>query len=60
MLLDEFCRIAFRKKLDRSIAELQRDLDAWIAEYNEARPHQGRWCYGETPMETFIDTPPIG
>jgi len=20
-------------------------LDSWITEYNEARPHQGRWCF---------------
>jgi len=30
MLLDEFCRTAFRKKLDHSITELQRDLDAGL------------------------------
>jgi hypothetical protein len=58
-LLDEFYRIAFRKKLYRSIAELQKDLDAWLVEYNEARPHQGRWCYGKTPLQTFIDTLPV-
>ena len=58
-LLDEFYRIAFRKKLYRSIAELQQDLDAWVEEYNQARPHQGRWCYGKTPMQTFIDTLPV-
>jgi hypothetical protein len=58
-LLDEFYRIAFRKKLYRSIAELQKDLDTWLVEYNEARPHQGRWCYGKTPMQTFIDTLPV-
>jgi transposase InsO family protein len=58
-LLDEFYRIAFRKKLYRSIAELQKDLDAWLIEYNNERPHQGRWCYGKTPMQTFIDTLPI-
>ena len=23
--------------------------------YNEARPHQGRWCFGKTPMQTFLD-----
>jgi hypothetical protein len=23
------------------------------------RPHQGRWCYGKTPMQTFIDTLPV-
>ena len=55
-LLDEFYRVAFRKKLYRSIAELQDDLDHWMQGYNEARPHQGRWCYGKTPMQTFIDS----
>ena len=58
-LLDEFYRVAFRKKIYRTIAELQRDLDAWLAEYNRERPHQGRWCYGKTPMQTFIDTLPV-
>ena len=46
---------AFRKKVYRSIDELQADLDVWIAQYNEARPHQGRWCFGKTPMQTFLD-----
>jgi transposase InsO family protein len=58
-LLDEFYRVAFRKKLYRRIDELQADLDAWLVEYNEQRPHQGRWCYGKTPMQTFIDTLPV-
>lgn len=53
-ILDEFYRVAFRKKLYTSIEELQVDLDAWVAEYNEQRPHQGRWCFGKTPMETFL------
>jgi hypothetical protein len=25
----------------------------------EARPHQGRWCYGKTPMQTFLDAMPL-
>src|SRR6476646_2825509 len=58
-LLDECYRVAFRKKLYRRIDELQADLDAWLVEYNEQRPHQGRWCYGKTPMQTFIDTLPV-
>jgi transposase InsO family protein len=41
-VLNEFYRVAFRKKVYRSIDELQADLDCWIKEYNEARPHQGR------------------
>ena len=57
--LNEFYRIAFRKKLYRSIEELQTDLDAWLVEFNSARPHQGRWCFGKTPMQTFLDAKPI-
>ena len=37
--LNEFYRVAFRKKVYRSLDELQADLDAWLAEYNEPRPH---------------------
>jgi transposase InsO family protein len=58
-VLDEFYRIAFRKKLYASIADLQDDLDFWIKSYNEERPHQGRWCFGKTPMQTFLDAIPI-
>ena len=57
--LNEFYRVAFRKKVYRSIDELQADLDAWIQEYNETRPHQGRWCFGKTPMRTFLDAMPM-
>ena len=42
-----------------TIGQLQDHLDAWIGEYNQARPHQGRWCYGKTPMQTFVDALPI-
>jgi transposase InsO family protein len=54
-ILDEFYRIAFRKRIYAGLAELQADLDAWMQGYNDARPHQGRWCYGKTPMQTFRD-----
>jgi len=55
-MLDEFYRIAFRKTIYTSTDQLQRDLDAWISQYNLERPHQGRWCYGKTPMQTFTDS----
>jgi len=58
-VLDEFYRVAFRKKIYRTIDELQVDLDAWIAEYNEQRSHQGRWCFGKTPLQTFLDALPL-
>ena len=40
-VLDEFYRVAFRKRIYRTIDELQADLDAWLLEYNEHRPHHG-------------------
>ena len=55
-VLDEFYRIAFRKKLYASIEQLQADLDAWLHEFNEQRTHQGRWCFGKTPLRTFLDS----
>ena len=58
-VLNEFYRVAFRKKVYHSIAELQADLDLWVREYNEQRPHQGRWCFGKTPMQTFLDAMPM-
>jgi transposase InsO family protein len=57
--LNEFYRVAFRKKVYRSLDELQADLDAWLVDYNESRPHQGRWCFGKTPMQTFLDALPM-
>jgi transposase InsO family protein len=55
-ILNEFYRVAFRKKLYRSIEQLQVDLDGYLREYNEQRPHQGRWCFGKTPLKTFLDS----
>jgi transposase InsO family protein len=58
-VLNEFYRVTFRKKLYRTLDELQSDLDLWLKHYNEERPHQGRWCYGKSPMKTFIDSTPL-
>lgn len=55
----KFYRVAFRKKIYRTLAELQTDLDGWLRLYNEERPHQGLWCYGKTPMQTFLDSIPL-
>jgi transposase InsO family protein len=53
---EEFYSVAFRKKLYRTLEELQADLDGWLREYNEQREHSGRYCYGKTPMQTFLDS----
>lgn len=56
---DEFYAIAFRKKVYTTIEEMQRDLDQWIDWYNTERTHAGKYCFGKTPMQTFIDTLPL-
>jgi transposase InsO family protein len=53
---DEFYAVAFRKKVYHSLEDLQKDLDEWLVEYNQRRPHTGRYCYGKTPYQTFVDS----
>lgn len=53
-ILDEFYRVAFRKKIYENLEELQNDLDGWLFFYNNERTHQGKICCGRTPMETLI------
>jgi len=54
-ILQEFYQVAFRKKIYRSMEELQVDLDEWLAYYNHERTHQGKMCCGRTPIDTFVD-----
>lgn len=53
---DEFYSIAFRKKIYTSLEELQTDVNEWLKKYNEFRPHSGKYCYGKTPKQTFLDS----
>ena len=55
-MLNEFYRIAFRKKIYNTLEELQTDVDNWIEEYNKERTHSGKYCFGKTPMQTFLDS----
>ena len=52
---DEFYSVAFRKKLYRTVEEIQEDLDVFLQYYNRERTNQGRYCQGRTPFETFQD-----
>ena len=53
---NEFYASAFRRKLYHSLEELQRDVDTWMESYNAERTHTGKYCYGKTPLHTFIDS----
>ena len=54
-MLDEFYRIAFCKNIHAAIREPRKALDALMTQQNEARTHQGRYCFVKTPMPTFLD-----
>lgn len=54
-ILQEFYQVAFRRKIYRSIEEVQSDLDDWINHYNNERTHQGKMCCGRTPMQTLME-----
>jgi len=56
---DECYNIIFRKKIYSTIIELQSDIDNWLKSYNETRPHSGKYCYGKTPYQTFLDSKKI-
>jgi len=52
---EEFFAVAFRKTFYESIAQLQADLDQYLAFYNRERPHQGYRTQGRTPYQAFLD-----
>lgn len=52
-LLEEFYKVAFRKKVYATLEEIQVDLDEFLKEYNGDRTNQGKYCNGRTPMDTF-------
>lgn len=53
---NEFYASAFRRKLYRTLDELQADVDAWVSQYNEERVHSGKHCFGKTPMHTLRES----
>ena len=56
--LNEFYRIAFRKKLtDRSRTCRPTSTSGSLSSMIDARI--SRWCFGKTPMQTFLDARPI-
>lgn len=53
---NEFYASAFRRRLYTSLEQLQADVDVWMESYNAERTHSGKYCYGKTPLQTFIES----
>ena len=50
-------RIAWSKQTTPvDVEQLQADLDLWLEDYNHSRPHSDKYCFGKTPMQTFLDS----
>ena len=52
-LLEEHLRIQRRTTWYETVAEMQKDLDAYLETYNRQRPHRGRGMKGRTPYDVF-------
>ena len=55
IIQEEFYQVAFRKKLYKSLEEIQKALDEYVEYYNTKRTNQGKRCKGRTPKQTFCD-----
>jgi transposase InsO family protein len=55
-VLNEFFRVAFRKRFYSALEEIQEDLDGYVHQYNTERTNQGARCQGRTPMQTFTES----
>ncbi len=55
----ELYDVAFRKKVYQGVDELQQDVGNWLQQYNEFPPHSGKYCYGKTPWQTFLEAKPL-
>lgn len=55
VMKNEFFRFALRARVSWTLNDLQHAADAWVADYNSARPNPLRFCYGKTPLQTFRD-----
>jgi len=53
---NECYEVIFRRKLYTTLEEIQADVDQWLTFYNQERPHSGRYCYGKTPWQTWLDS----
>jgi hypothetical protein len=52
-LLDECFRVAGRSTWYTEVAEIQRDLDSFLDDYNLRRTHQGYRLQGRTPAQAL-------
>ena len=60
-VFNDFYRVALRNKIDKPVDELQTDLAGWVTLdfLTKNGPDLGKWCYGKTLMQMFLDSIPL-
>lgn len=53
-ILTELWRVAFRRTYYTNLAQVERDLQAYLRFYNREQPHQGYRLRGRTPASVFL------
>ncbi|OCG17586.1 hypothetical protein A9G24_02925 [Gilliamella sp. App6-5] len=47
--------IMFRRKIYTELKKIQQDIELWLEFYNRERAHSGKYCYGKTPWQTWVE-----
>jgi hypothetical protein len=45
----------FRRKIYTELKEIQQDIELWLEFYNRERAYSGKYCYGRTPWQTWVE-----
>lgn len=56
IIKEEFYATTFRKKVYDNLEYLQHDLNEWLVQEHQRRPHSGRYCYVNTPHQTWRES----
>ncbi|MDR0473542.1 MAG: hypothetical protein LBH43_07730, partial [Treponema sp.] len=55
-------RVLLNRIPEKSLPEYQRNTawpDEWAGRYNHERARIGKYCYGKTPVQAFMDSIPL-
>lgn len=55
IMKNECYEVILRRKRYQHLDDIQEDVNRWLSFYNNERPHSGKYCYGKTPWQTWLD-----
>lgn len=55
IMKNECYDVILRRRRYQQLDDIQDDVNRWMLFYNRERPHSGKYCYGKTPWQTWMD-----